>query len=54
MNRIKVLDYDFRICHRLTTFSRFFIAREGLNMVFYKGIRAQIPSGFPVFHLNVS
>jgi hypothetical protein len=30
--------------HRLTLFSRFFVARDGLNMVFYKEIRARVPS----------
>jgi len=32
------------ICHRLTKFSRFFVACKGLNMVFYKAIRARLPS----------
>ena len=33
--------------------SRFFVAREGLSMLFCKQIRARIPGSVDAFHPNV-
>ena len=42
----KVPNLDFHICHRLTTVSRFFVAREGLNMVFCKKFKERVGADF--------